>query len=130
MNILAAILAGKVYKSTNTAAAIGTQAQMLTLGMNILAAFLAGEVDVLCFDEFQVTDVADALVLETLFTALIKKGVRLVMTSNRPPDELYVGGLNRQHFLPFIQLLKKYLEIHHLALPAACDYRKKHAGHR
>jgi cell division protein ZapE len=78
----------------------------------------------------QVTDVADALVLETLFTALIKKGVRLVMTSNRPPDELYVGGLNRQHFLPFIQLLKKYLEIHHLVLPAACDYRKKHAGHR
>ena len=98
--------------------------------MNILAAFFAGEVDVLCFDEFQVTDVADALVLETLFTALINRGVRLVMTSNRPPDELYVGGLNRQHFLPFIQLLKKYLEIHHLALPAACDYRKKHAGHK
>ncbi|PCH40846.1 AFG1-like ATPase [Wolfiporia cocos MD-104 SS10] len=83
---------------------------------------LANEAYILCFDEFQVTDIADAMILRQLFERLLSHGVVCVITSNRHPDELYKNGIQRSSFIPCIELLKTHFEV--TDLDSGTDYRR------
>ncbi|XP_022755358.1 AFG1-like ATPase isoform X2 [Durio zibethinus] len=90
--------------------------------LEVVAGEISDEAILLCLDEFMVTDVADALILNRLFRHLFSNGVILVATSNRAPDNLYEGGLQRDLFLPFIETLKERCVVHEIG--SAVDYRK------
>ncbi len=87
-----------------------------------VAQSIADSATLLCFDELQIGDITDAMIVGRLFDKLFARGVVIVATSNRHPDDLYKNGLNRQLFLPFIEHIKQRLEVFHLA--SDTDYRQ------
>ncbi|MPL60819.1 cell division protein ZapE [Rhodobacter sp. 140A] len=87
-----------------------------------VAKAIAAEVRLLCFDEMQITDIADAMIVGRLFDELFKRGVTVVTTSNRVPEDLYKNGLNRQLFLPFIGIIRAELEVQEIV--SENDYRQ------
>jgi len=91
--------------------------------LDVISTDIARELRLLAFDEFHVSDIADAMILARLLELLIAKGVVLVMTSNYSPDDLYPGGLQRARFLPAIEVLKRDLDVLHLA--GSVDHRRR-----
>ncbi len=91
-----------------------------------VAAAIAEEAKLLCFDEMVINNTADAMILSRLFSHLLEGGVTVITTSNRPPADLYKHGLNRELFLPFIALIKERLEV--IGLNGPTDYRLERLG--
>lgn len=89
--------------------------------LNQVASAIASRTRVLCFDEFFVSDITDAMLLGNLFAGLFKRGVTVVATSNVAPDDLYKGGLQRERFLPTIAEIKKHMRVVHM--PEGMDFR-------
>ena len=89
--------------------------------LEIIADGFKAQTDVLCFDEFFVSDITDAMLLATLMKALFARGITLVATSNIPPDDLYRNGLQRARFLPAIDLINEYCDV--MNVDAGIDYR-------
>jgi cell division protein ZapE len=98
-----------------------TQLQGQEDPLEVIADRFKAETDVLCFDEFFVSDITDAMLLATLLQALFARGITLIATSNIPPDLLYRNGLQRARFLPAIDLIKEYCDV--LNVDAGIDYR-------
>ena len=90
-----------------------------------VAKAIAGEAKLLCFDEMVINNSADAMILSRLFSQLLEAGVTVITTSNRPPGDLYLGGLNRELFLPFIALIERELKV--VPLNGPTDYRLRPA---
>jgi len=91
-----------------------------------VAEAIAAEAKLLCFDEMVINNAADAMILSRLFAHLLDEGVTMITTSNRPPSDLYLNGLNRELFLPFIALIEKELEV--VPLNGPVDYRLERLG--
>jgi cell division protein ZapE len=91
-----------------------------------VARAIAAEARLLAFDEMVINNSADAMILSRLFTQLLERGVTVIATSNRPPGDLYLGGLNRELFLPFIDLVERELDV--VPLNGPTDYRLERLG--
>ncbi|MCG8425920.1 MAG: AFG1 family ATPase [Chromatiales bacterium] len=92
--------------------------------LDLVAEKLAGDIEVLCLDEFIVTDIGDAMILAQLLRGLFQRGITLITTSNTEPDNLYQDGLQRASFLPAIDLLKEHTKV--LKLDSDTDYRLRY----
>lgn len=95
--------------------------------LKIIAEKVAKQTRIVCFDEFHVSDITDAMLLSGLFEALFDKGVILVTTSNQHPDQLYQGGLQRERFLPAIELIKQHTDV--INVDSGIDYRLQFFDH-
>ncbi|NIY49620.1 cell division protein ZapE [Cedecea colo] len=98
-----------------------TQLQGHSDPLEIVADGFKAETDILCFDEFFVSDITDAMLLGTLMKALFARGITLIATSNIPPDELYRNGLQRPRFMPAIEAIKRHCDV--MNVDAGIDYR-------
>ncbi len=104
-----------------------TQLQGHTNPLERVADNFRAQADVLCFDEFFVADITDAMILGTLLNALFNRGITLVATSNIPPEKLYYNGLQRAQFLPAIALIEQYCDV--INVDAGVDYRQETLNH-
>ncbi len=107
----------EIHAGLHEARKTGVDDAILPVAGDVIA-----HVDLLCFDEMQITDVADAMIVGRLFEQLFAAGVTMVTTSNRPPRDLYKDGINREVVLPFIALIEAHMEVFELA--ADRDYRQ------
>jgi cell division protein ZapE len=107
----------KVHEAIHKARKAGVQDALKPVAQEIIQS-----TDLLCFDEMQITDITDAMIVGRLFEYLFEAGVVIVTTSNRHPDDLYKDGLNRSLFLPFIEMIKSRLTVY--CLDSQTDHRQ------